>query len=79
MKKLKVFNGQMNGKIRGKVVIAAYTKKRASEILGLSSKEFRDFFSEGEGSGYELALSKPETIFKEVGRPFSGEFKEVEK
>jgi hypothetical protein len=60
MKKLKVWGGSYPRTVEGirspRCLVAAYTKKQAAEISGLTIRELSDYYSET-GNLQELALA----------------------
>lgn len=67
MAKLKVFGGLMHGlgELQVRTVIAARSKKRAAELLGISIGEINSYWSETSNTvEVALALSHPETVYQ---------------
>jgi len=83
-KKLKVWGGMSfrTGK-QSRTLVAAYTKKRAMEILGLTSSAMTNYWSiTGNEVEVAVATSKPETVFCAIKDGYgltAGEFKAFEK
>ena len=50
--------------VQQRCIVAAYTKKRAAELIGVSLHYFNGYASEtGNKEECEMAIAKPETVF----------------
>ena len=57
-----------------RTIVAAPTKKRAAELLGITARHLREFgCPTGNQTELDVALAEPETCFAET-RPYSGRY-----